>query len=254
MTQDPSASTSASEGKSNVTDDIDNDRYHKDRSLLIQKLESHFGENLIVLSVSGCASIIYFRKHLPVTMKLIEANNNDKIIDVAKKITAEVKSNSPKPMHIYNLDDYRFEKVKEACNANLLCFISNLVSKGVITKKSLCLTQSIQALITNSCNQATLGLAVTLHHRFGSREIIDLLHNHGYVASYDEVLRYRKSAAKMTMERDFTFRDLLNDGGLISSWCDNFDLQVYTPNGCKETHSMAIEFTQHVNSKFNQRM
>ena len=32
-------------------------------------------------------------------------------------------------------------------------------------------------------------------------------------------------------------------GGLISAWCDHFDLQVYTPNGCKETHSMAVEFT-----------
>ena len=161
-----------------------------------------------------------------------------------KKITSEVKSNAPKTVESYDLNEYTLKKVKDSCNNTLLFFISSLISDGIITKKSLSLTQSIQALMTNSFNQTTLGLAVKLHHRFGSREIIDLMNSHGYIASYDEVKRYRKSAAKLTGEQNFTFRGLLNDEGLISSWCDNFDLQVYTPNGCKETHSMAIEFME----------
>lgn len=34
------------------------------------------------------------------------------------------------------------------------------------------------------------------------------------------------------------------NGGPIGVWCDNYDLNVYTPNGARETHDMAIEFTQ----------
>ena len=158
---------------------------------------------------------------------------------------------SRKTAETYDFNDFKYDEIEKACNSNLLLFISNLISKGTVTKKSLCLTQSIEALITGSFNQTTLGLAVKLHHRFGSKEIIELMHSHGYVASYDEVQRYRKSAAKMTAEHDFTFRGLVNDGGLISSWCDNFDLQVYTPNGCRETHAMAVEFTQNAQGKIN---
>ena len=35
-----------------------------------------------------------------------------------------------------------------------------------------------------------------LRHKYGSRELIQTLNEHGITASYDEVLRFRKSAAK----------------------------------------------------------
>ena len=235
------------EGQNNA--DANNTGQRCARSSLIQRLQEHFGECLIVLRTEGCANIIAFRKHVSEKLKLVEANDDDNISDLANNITLDVKTRSPKYTDTYHLKDFTFEKAKENCNESLLAFISKLISKGSITKKSVCLTMSIQALITKSFNQVTLGYAVKIHHEHGSRAVIDLLYNCGYVASYDEVRRYRKSAAKLTGEQDFTFRGLFNDGGLISSWCDNFDLQVYTPNGCRETHSMAIEFTQHVNSK-----
>ena len=28
------------------------------------------------------------------------------------------------------------------------------------------------------------------------------------------------------------------------SWVDNYDLNVFTPNGCRETHSLVVELTQ----------
>ncbi len=61
----------------------------------------------------------------------------------------------------------------------------------------------------------------------------------GLCCSYDEVLRYRVSAAKYTGEQDYTARGLSRRG-----WCDNYDLNVFTPNGKWESHTMAVEFTQ----------
>ena len=56
--------------------------------------------------------------------------------------------------------------------------------------------------ITHTRNQTTLGLAVKLQHRHGSSELIRLLHDHGFIVSYDEVIRLRKSAAKFVGDSD----------------------------------------------------
>ena len=98
--------------------------------------------------------------------------------------------------------------------------------------------------MNNEFNQTTLGLAVKLHHQFGSRELVDILHCSGYISSYDEVLRFKKSAAKKTAQNTDIYKDMLHSDGLISAWFDNFDLKVFTPNGTRETHCMAVEFTQ----------
>ena len=38
---------------------------------------------------------------------------------------------------------------------------------------------------------------------------------------------------------------------MVNAWFDNFYLQVYTPNGCRENHSMAIQFTQTAQGIYN---
>ena len=38
---------------------------------------------------------------------------------------------------------------------------------------------------------------------------------------------------------------LRENGGPIMVSMDNYDLNVYTPNGTRETHDMAIQYTQH---------
>ena len=56
------------------------------------------------------------------------------------------------------------------------------VSNGEVTESSLSLSQSIQH-ITSGWNQTTLGLEVKLHHKIGSRKLIDILHDHGYTTT-----------------------------------------------------------------------
>ncbi len=91
-------------------------------------------------------------------------------------------------------------------------------------------------------------MGVKLHHKFGSRYIIDTLHEHGYIASYDEVRRFRKSAAKYVSENALMLHQMMGftkSAGLVFGWYDNFDLMVSTPNGCRETHAMETEFQMH---------
>ena len=69
---------------------------------------------------------------------------------------------------------------------------------------------NIRSLATKTFNQTTLGLTVKLHNRFGSKELISLSYDHGYISSYDEVLRFTKSAAKFTAD----FCDQVEDFGM----------------------------------------
>ena len=64
------------------------------------------------------------------------------------------------------------------------------------------------------------------------------------MCTYYEVQRFRTLVAKYTGERDYTSRGLEKSGKIIASWCDNYDLQVNTPNGQGETHSMVIDWRQ----------
>ena len=89
---------------------------------------------------------------------------------------------------------------------------------------------------------------ITLHHRHGSSELIKLLHEHGFIVSYDEVIRFRKSAASFVCNKSSDLHQAMGlhrRVGPIFGWFDNFDLLVSTPNGRRETHVMAHEFQQH---------
>ena len=68
------------------------------------------------------------------------------------------------------------------------------------------------------------------------------------MTTYDEVMRFRKSAAKYISVNGGKVHEaigLMRRVGPIFGWFDNFDLLVCTPNGRRETHAMAIEFQQH---------
>nr|CAD7605694.1 unnamed protein product [Timema genevievae] len=88
----------------------------------------------------------------------------------------------------------------------------------------------IQSHISKLTGATTLGLAVKLNHRFGSKELVSLIHDYGYFSTYDKVLKFKKSAAKYIGEQEFILRGLEANNCKISAWFDNYDLQIFTPN------------------------
>ena len=55
-----------------------------------------------------------------------------------------------------------------------------------------------------------------LHHGFTSKEIIAFLHEYGYISSYEEVLRFRDSAAKFTADAGFTAQGFKKDVVIVT--------------------------------------
>ena len=65
----------------------------------------------------------------------------------------------------------------------------------VHVKRCLNIASDIVTLATSVASPKHLGLAVYLQHEFGSRKLIDLMHDMGYIISYTELCRFLTSAA-----------------------------------------------------------
>ena len=217
----------------------------------MSSVKAHFGRELLVLHIEGCDSVLGFEVSLGRVIKLVKVSHSkgddDEVDKLVRKIRSEVMA-MPRPGD-YNLRHYVYQKLVQSTSETLLKLVSSLVSDGFITKQSLTLAQCIQLHIGGANrNQTTLGLAVKLHHKHGSSELIRTLNEHGITGIYDEVLHFRKSVAKFVSDNQADYHKkvgLSAEIGPIFSWADNYDLYIVSPNGTKTTHAMVMEFTQH---------
>ena len=106
----------------------------------------------------------------------------------------------------------------------------------------------ITTLCTSIFSPKHLGLAVHLHHEFGSRKLIEDLNALGHCVSYAELRRFLTSAAEhIYTEQTVTPSGAVippeivprtNGGQLIVGAGDNWDHNERTPDGKRTTHAM----------------
>ena len=219
------------------------------RRQFVSNVTAHFGDELLVLHVEGCDSVVGFKASLGKVIKIVKISqsvgDDDELEKLVRKIRSEVVA---KPRNVdYKLSDYVHHKVIESTSATLRSLVSSLVSGGAITKPSLTLAQCIQKHVggTNR-NHTTLGLSVKLHHKHGSSELVTTLNKHGITSSYDEVLRFRKSVAKFVSDNQSDYHKKLGlsmEIGPIFSWADNYVNR--KPQWDKGYRAMDMEYTQH---------
>ena len=213
---------------------------------VISNIKSQLGEDYHVVPLDGpYSSVLGHIKHIGKVLKIVKAQRETEDYEDAlvKKIKAEVNAiNTGRLNKDYDLSDFTKERIIEQTSPTLLRVVSHLVSNGEISKPALSLSQSIQYNIDGKPNQTTLGTGIKLHHRHGSRDLIDDLHSHGWVADYYEILRFRKSCAKFTRDNPnllHRLAGLSKEVGVIFGWYDNVDMFLSTPNGRRETHIMS---------------
>jgi len=152
--------------------------------------------------MEGRASVVGFRHLVGKSLKLVEVDSvdEDSVDAVVRQVKGEARAVQYNSAN-YDLGEFTYNNTLKQTSTTLLKIISELVLGGKVTKKSLSLTQAVQSHIAGTRTQTTLGLAVKLHHRYGSSELIKLLHDHGFIVSYDEIIRFRKSAANFAGEK-----------------------------------------------------
>ena len=129
----------------------------------------------MILRLDGCANVIGFRRFISRRMKLVaqrdDAQDDENIEAIVCKIRSGVKV-LPKVLNHYDLDQFTYSNTRESTSETLLTLVSRLVSKEKKNKIALSISQCVQQHITLSPNQTTLGLALKLHYKFGSAEIV----------------------------------------------------------------------------------
>lgn len=82
-----------------------------------------------------------------------------------------------------------------------------------------------------------LGLAVQMHHQFGSRVLIDKLHKHGYCSSYASTQRFEHSAA---VDKGADIPHFDRDKQFVQFSADNVDHNLRTLDGKGTFHGMGM--------------
>lgn len=120
----------------------------------------------------------------------------------------------------------------------------------------LAICQNVIGLSNNIPTPISFGLGIQLHHKFGSRQLIEVLHELGHSIPYDEVRRFLTSVAEDDQRHGETYvpRGIVKYKeddvfSIVDAAIDNFDQNEETLDGRSTTHSMAAVLYQRTRTK-----
>ena len=119
----------------------------------------------------------------------------------------------------------------------LLCEISN-------SFKSSLMAGMIGNMITSTVNQLAQPIQVGIGVLLQRKSLIDTLYRFGVCSSYDEVLRFKTSAAVAASKNATIMGISSSESGLVQVIADNFDANISSQNGLVSTHGLAVIVTQ----------
>lgn len=123
----------------------------------------------------------------------------------------------------------------------VLELLANLSKKLDRTLPALLIGSIINGVLQNHPTDIQIDLGVSARH---SKTLINRLHDYGVSCTYDEVLRFKTSAALVAVH-DTDLAGLSNaETGLIQVVADTFDADISSQNGKLSTHSLAVLVTQ----------
>jgi len=212
------------------------------RETLVKRLCEHFGNDILVLHSPGLANVIMFRRKAAESMKLVndkEDDTNDLLSALSKKIANDIES--------VNLDKHHYETEIDCTSAidnvsgTLLDLLSKLSPKLDRTLPAIL----IGSILTSIVKNYPTGLQVALGVKMGrSKQLVSLLKEFGVTCTYDELQRFKRSAAKAATA-DCSLTGLADSSsGLVQVIADNFDADISSQNGKLSTHSLAVLVTQ----------
>ncbi|XP_066981306.1 uncharacterized protein [Macrobrachium rosenbergii] len=255
---------------------------------LKEKLKGHFRDRLIFISQSG-KSVIVCSKEFSLGDVLTrvneinlqntddttefaffsnnECNESDSAIlhraaDIVRKSTANVSFISD---FYLSCGDLVIEKCVEFVSTLLLEFISWCTSDKAFTNatchtdgyvsdnlvETLPVCHNIIGLSHNIVTTTSFSLGIHLHHKFGSRQLIETLHGLGYSIPYDDIRWFMTSVAEDDEHKDGTYIPQgivkYKEGdwtSIIDAAIDNLDQHEETLDGLSTTYCMAAVLYQ----------
>ncbi|KAK3097137.1 hypothetical protein FSP39_006702 [Pinctada imbricata] len=141
-----------------------------------------------------------------------------------------------------NLNQFILWLIDDNCHRK-----SQTATNGSKMRQSLAISECLVSLSRDTFTPFHLALALHVHHEYGSKNTVELLHSHGFCASYTEVRRFLTSVADCEISRHCSNDTSLSaglvpvsmGGLLIQEGADNVDINSETIDGKDTFHSMA---------------
>ncbi len=210
------------------------------RRRLVEEISYYFGEKILILSCTGLASLLVFRSRASQLVNLVENSDNDSsnLKAIAKQIISESKSIAQDPT-CYNSGIDKAD-VQSQCSETLLSLLSKLSPSLDGSLGALLIGNMITSVITHKPTTLQIALGVVLQEK----HLINTFYDYLVTCSYDEVLRFKSSAAKYTSENTRIHGLFDASDGLIQTVIDNYDANIASLNGLQSTHALAMLLCQ----------
>ena len=205
----------------------------------IQRIEMQLHNEIYCFKSPGISTIIMHKEKAGKMFNLVQTKEEDddtELERVASRLKSEIKE-IPKLNDEYPVLD--IDCLSESTLPTLKNVLQLISPKFSENSKVISLISSIIATISSS---KTSMLQVALGLFINEKKLIQHLYEYGITSSYDEVLRFKVSAAYASRNQQ---HHLDSSNGLIQGITDNFDTNLCTPNGLKQTHSLATIIVQH---------
>lgn len=210
------------------------------RRNLVDALGKHFGERLLLLSCKGLATLLVFRSRASELVHLEDDSDDNEhaIKTVASLIVQEAKT--------IDLDSKSF---CTRINEQIALTESGSTLMSLLSEISPKLSGSLPALlignmITGAVKHRPTSLQVALGVYAREKHLINTLHDFSVTCSYDEVLRFKSSAAHNTADLTKVQGIFKAEDGLIQTVIDNYDANISSLSGLKSTHALAMLMCQ----------
>ena len=186
-------------------------------------IRKQMNDEIYCFDSPGIATIIMHRNKAASLFKIVDTAENDKEKDIRALAGYIVSDMMAMPKLGESYPVLNPDEITESCSPTLQTLLSTILLAD--NKKAValicCMINSI-AFSKTSMLQVALGLLVQ------EKRLIQHLHEYGVTATYDEVRRYKISAAAANK----TQTRLGSTKGLIQGISDdNFDAHLSTPNG-----------------------
>ena len=196
------------------------------RKSLVNALCGHFGDTLLVLSSVGVASVVVFHNKASGFFKLDVVSEDDdvNVSRLAKQIKKECLS-LKQSRDCYQTRDNMYDA--ESCSSPTLLQLLYQVSSSFQNSLPSALIGNIVTGIVAKCYtplQVALGVSIR------EKKLIEQLCKFGVCCTYDEVRRFKTSAAKTAISSQEHHGLLVRDSSLIQAVVDNFDANLSTQN------------------------
>jgi len=225
-----------------MKDEAGDDGVYSKRTLQRQ-LETHYRDRVTIISVKQQPLIVTLNNNVNKIIhdahkKTESWKDVDTLIDIVSEYIRNDIKNAEKHSQVYpDTDDIK------SVDHNLSVLPASLrrLLGGIIKSKNADLqTASIgQAIMSATCPRGFLsplqvGLCVTLDHKYGRRDLIDLLSKFGFCASYSEATLYKKNAA---IAQGVGVEEVA-ENAVLHLIADNVDHNANTLNGENVIHMM----------------